>query len=447
MSSATTTEQRVLTLPAVDGLGGLGDEALLQRQREFAAARRVVDAGAARVAAEIERRSRRELGHSGLAQRAGAPTAARLLEVVAGVSPGEAVTMVAVGSLLDDAQSSGGGWLGEVVGAVESGDLSLAAAHAIRSGLGDPTSTVDEQTLERAAARLVAVAPEVPVRRLAADARALRDSLDTAGIAEREEQLRERRYLRITPQNDGMTRVQGLLDPESAAVVVAAFDQVTSPRRGGPRFVDPAAAERSRRIVDDPRSTDQLVADAFVDMVRIAGVADRGTVFAQKRPAVQVHVDLADLEAGTGSAEIEGQTAAVSIATARRIACGSGAIPILFGADGPLDVGRAQRTFTDRQRVALAARDGGCRWAECDRPPSWTEAHHVDEWERHRGRTDVDNGILLCRFHHLRVHNLGWRIVRRGAEFAAVPPPGSGRRELLLPTRSPHEQRRLARRE
>ena len=129
-----------------------------------------------------------------------------------------------------------------------------------------------------------------------------------------------------------------------------------------------------------------------VDMVRIAGAADTGSLFAQRRPAVQIHVAIADFENGRGEARFEGQSVAASISTARRIACGGASIPILFGTDGPLDVGRAQRTFTPRQRFALAARDGGCRWRGCDRPPSWTEAHHVDEWDRDRGPTDVANG-------------------------------------------------------
>jgi hypothetical protein len=437
MSSATLIDERHLVLPSVDGLGALSDDDLLQRQREFGYARRRVDAGSARVAAEIERRSRRELGQSGLAQRQGSPTATRLLEVVAGVSPGEAHNMVAVGALLDAGADPATAWLGGVAGAVESGELSLAAAQAIREGLGAPSATVDETALEGAAARLVSVAPDIPVRRLAADARALRDSLDVEGIAEREEAMRERRYLRMVLQNDGMTRVNGLLDPESAAIVAAAFQPIAAPRQGGPRFVDPAAVTRARRIAEDPRTTDQLVADAFVDMVRIAGAADSGTLFPQRRPAVQIHVALGDFESGRGEAKLEGQTVAMSIPTAQRIACGGGSIPILFGADGPLDVGRAQRTFTTRQRIALAARDGGCRWRGCDRPPSWTEAHHVDEWDRDRGPTDVANGILLCRFHHLHVHNLGWRIVRRGSDFIAVPPLGSGRTEVPLPTRNP----------
>ena len=60
---------------------------------------------------------------------------------------------------------------------------------------------------------------------------------------------------------------------------------------------------------------------------------------------------------------------------------------------------------------------------DCTRPPSWTEAHHIDHWARDGGRTDIADGVLLCRFHHMYVHNDGWRIVRRGAEYFAVPPP------------------------
>lgn len=348
MSSTPTLDQHFV-LPSVEGLDGRRDDELLALQRHYAAVRRLVDAGAARIAAAVERRSGRELGQSGLAQREGAPTAARLIEVVAGVSPGEAHSMVTVGAMLEAAGQPGTAYLDEVVGAVASGQLSLAAAQAIRDGLGAPTATVDETALTGAATRLVAVAPEVPVRRLAADARALRDSLDTAGIAEREEAMRQRRYLRFSPQNDGMTRVNGLL----------------------------------------------------------------------------------------GEAHIEGQTVAVSVATAQRMACSSGAVPILFGVDGPLDVGRTQRTFTERQRVALSARDFGCRWRGCYRPASWTEAHHADEWERDQGPTDCENGILLCRFHHMRVHNLGWRIIRRGGEFFASPPAGSGGSEIPLPSRNP----------
>jgi hypothetical protein len=212
---------------------------------------------------------------------------------------------------------------------------------------------------------------------------------------------------------------------------------VIAPRRGGPRFVDPVAVERAQRIDDDPRTTEQLLADAFVEMVRIAGAADEGKVFSQRRPAVQLQVDRAEFDSGCGGAHLEGQTVAVSMRTAHRWACACGRVPILFDGTDPIDVGRAQRTFTARQRIALAARDGGCRFPGCDRPPSWTEAHHADEWDEDDGPTDLINGILLCRFHHLMIHDQGWHIERRGSTFVAIPPPGSGHAELQMPSRNP----------
>ncbi|HEY8755920.1 MAG TPA: HNH endonuclease signature motif containing protein [Candidatus Dormibacteraeota bacterium] len=41
-------------------------------------------------------------------------------------------------------------------------------------------------------------------------------------------------------------------------------------------------------------------------------------------------------------------------------------------------------------RAALNFRDKGCRWPGCDRPASWTAAHHVIHWAQ-GGRTDLDN--------------------------------------------------------
>ncbi|HWH27283.1 MAG TPA: DUF222 domain-containing protein [Pseudolysinimonas sp.] len=418
-----------LVLPSTEGLEQLSAGELQARQREFAAAQRRVAGGAARVAAEIARRSAPELGHAGLAQKEGVRTPQQLIERLAGVSASEAHAMIHVGGLMATGSSA------PAVAAVESGELSVLAADAIRTGLGTPSEAIDANALAEAEALLVVAAPDLSVRRLAAEARAMRDALDVEGVAEREEVLRERRYLRLTPQVDGMTRVAGLLDPESAAIVTAAFDQITAPRRGGPRFVDPAAQERAQAIVDDPRTTDQLLADAFVEMVRIAGAADTGRMFTQRRPAVQIHVKLVDLNTGAGAAQLEGQSSASSIGTARRMACSAGAIPVLFDNGDVLNLGRSQRLFTDQQRIALAARDGGCRFPGCDRLPSWCEAHHIDEWTRDNGRTDVSRGVLLCRFHHMNVHNNGWTITRRAGKFFAVPPPHTGKPDLEMPPR------------
>lgn len=94
--------------------------------------------------------------------------------------------------------------------------------------------------------------------------------------------------------------------------------------------------------------------------------------------------------------------------------CDAGTIPVIHDEHGnPLDLGREARLYTPKQRIALAIRDGGCRIPGCDRPASYTEAHHIDPYAQ-GGRTDIDRGILLCRFHHMNLHHHGWRITRDG---------------------------------
>jgi hypothetical protein len=153
---------------------------------------------------------------------------------------------------------------------------------------------------------------------------------------------------------------------------------------------------------------------------------------------VRVHVTLADLDRRRGAATLEGQTASVSAETAERIGCAEGFLPLLFDGSDALDLGRTQRRYSARQRDVLAAIWGGCPIPGCDRPPSWTEAHHIDHWERDQGRTDVRDGILLCRHHHMWVHDIGARIVRtegdHGSEYALHVP---GDPPVVLETKNP----------
>ena len=190
---------------------------------------------------------------------------------------------------------------------------------------------------------------------------------------------------------------------------------------------------RAHAIVRDPRSTEQLALDALVEMVRIAAAADSGRVFGTRQPSVRVHVTLSELRRGTGVAHLEGQTTAVSVQAVERLGCSDGLLGIVFDADGTaLRHGRRRRLFTEKQRTVLAAIWGGCAAPDCDRPPSWTEAHHINEWRRDGGSTDVEDGILLCRHHHLLVHNNGWRVRRRGSDYLLEPPPRDAVRGAAL---------------
>ncbi|MFM9878190.1 MAG: DUF222 domain-containing protein [Rhodoglobus sp.] len=445
MTTATLTPPPLVVsgVSAVSALElrALSDDALMQLQTTLAERRRLIDGESALVAAEITERSRHELGYAGLAQKTGMRTPEALVQQLTGISGTDARTLVRVGTLMAEHSAPSSperSWLRAVSTAVAAGRISLAAADAIRSGLGEPSESVSAARLAEGAASLVRDASSVTVERLAALARRLRDDIDEAGIAEREAQRRDRRFLTLTPLPDGMTRISGLLDPESAAVVVGAVDAITSPRRGGPRFV--AEGESAHEPTDDSRTIPQIMVDALVDLVRVATLADDGALLGGRRVAVRVHVAERDLVRKAGAGFVEGQLDAVSIETIQRHLCESGAIQVLFGGNGHLDLGREQRLYTSRQRLVLAARDGGCRWPGCERPPGWCEAHHINEWARDGGKTDIADGVLLCRHHHMLLHNNGWRIEREGTEYWLVPPAtgeGLGGERVAMPSKSP----------
>ena len=134
-------------------------------------------------------------------------------------------------------------------------------------------------------------------------------------------------------------------------------------------------------------------------------------------------VNARDLVAGTGAAWIDDTLTPVSTSTAREIVCDGGVrLQIASDRGEVLWEGYRERYFTPAQRRALAVRDGGCVGPGCLAPPSWCHAHHVVEWE-HGGRTDVDNGALLCSFHHHQLHSGGFRLrMTNGIPELLAPP-------------------------
>jgi Domain of unknown function (DUF222)/HNH endonuclease len=88
----------------------------------------------------------------------------------------------------------------------------------------------------------------------------------------------------------------------------------------------------------------------------------------------------------------------------------------------PLSVGRATRTIPSSIRTALVLRDRGCRFPGCDRPPAWTDGHHIIHWAD-GGPTELDNLVSLCRSHHRQVHEEGWRIHIVDGSAVVEPPP------------------------
>jgi len=402
----------------------LGDDAVLELARVAADEVRLAQLHVSLVAGEIARRSAPELGSEGLAQRTGHRTPDELVRITTGTRAADARTAVRVGAAMPDS--------------VLDGSVSVAVADAVRLGLGSPSAALTAEMLDAAAQQLFPRVTGLDADRAAREARAMRDDLDLLGLPEREEARRQQRSFRLGRRADGMGYAHWVLDPETFAIVSDVYDRVTSPRRVMPSFSTDGREGSNRDgsahdgdplglLADDDRSPEQRASDTMAELLRQGVAADPSQLLGDGPVGVRVIVAARALDSREGRGFLEGEPDAISMATVERQACSAGTVVLTVdgnaeNAGQPLNLGRERRLFSRAQRLALAARDGGCRWPGCERPPSWCEAHHIEHWQRDGGRTDVADGILLCRHHHLLAHNNGWEIRRDGPRYLLVPP-------------------------
>ena len=50
-----------------------------------------------------------------------------------------------------------------------------------------------------------------------------------------------------------------------------------------------------------------------------------------------------------------------------------------------------------------------------------------------RGKTDIQDGVLLCRHHHMLLHNNHWNIIRKNGEYYLRPPVSIDPEQVLRP--------------
>ncbi|MFE5410694.1 DUF222 domain-containing protein [Microbacterium sp. NPDC056569] len=454
------------SLPAV--IDALPDEVVEHILGDASDMRRCVDLVSVIAAGVAARRSSRDRGQGGMAAVRGHRTPAAMIQSITGGTAADAKRAVQVGASL--IEGTGAGAIADVTGETDAaaagepdtpappwheplrrarlhGGITSEQHDAIRRGLGEPPVDWSDigaagalrEVWSIAAEQLIAEAAAFPVEELRRRARAVRDSLDPVGAEQRFAARFAERGFRLYQDADGLWQGRITFDDEMALWVKSAMDAALRPRRGGARFMTEEERTAAKSLVDDDRTNEQLAYDLFVDLVRSGALAEASDVFGARQPGVRMVVvkdadgprDAASRMIAVGHAEDGGDPLPGSIID--RNICMNGTLEVTVDSCGnPLDLGREQRLFNIPQRKALAVRDGGCLWPGCCVPASYCEAHHCDHWLDDLGRTDIDRGILLCRFHHLLLHNKGWRITRNGlAPFILHPPTGQGDARVL----------------
>ena len=154
------------------------------------------------------------------------------------------------------------------------------------------------------------------------------------------------------------------------------------------------------------------LADALVQMASESLASDAD----HDRATLMVRTDIPTLLGVEGATQAklgDGTTVpsdtTITNETLRRLACDARIqLVVEDPVDGVIGIGRTSRTIPQWLARIVRARDGGCRFPQCERT-LWLQVHHLKHWAD-GGPTDLDNLITLCGFHHRLIHNDGWRI-------------------------------------
>jgi hypothetical protein len=258
----------------------------------------------------------------------------------------------------------------------------------------------------REEAKLLEVARTMDPGQFTGVAKSFEHRVDAEAALSEANRAYRRRYLHISEPQDGAVRLDGLLDAEGGATLKTALGALMKPSK------------------NDDRSSGQRQADALVELCRRQLTGKGLPDVAGQRPHLIIRAS-AEVVAGLPGAPAgrleSGGT--IHAETVRRFACDS-AITLITGR-GELEheISHASRTISAKLRRKLEARDDRCVFEGCDMPGRWTDGHHLIHWAD-GGPTTLENLALLCRRHHTRVHEEGWRLKRRDdGGYTAIPPP------------------------
>jgi hypothetical protein len=214
-------------------------------------------------------------------------------------------------------------------------------------------------------------------------------------ISKQEAQERRReRWAEIQVDKDnGIYYLTAELPDESGAKVKAAIDKVAQKMPEDPSMpFTPIGVKRADALV-------ALITDNFSNYVSAKS----------SKPLIVVHVDAEELDKQDGTAEIEGGPM-VSVDNLRQISCDAMMQKVIHDEAGiPVSRGRTQRTADETQLRELLRLYGCCQFPGCQSTHG-LQAHHVEEWKRDEGPTDIINLILLCATHHFLIHKKGWKV-------------------------------------
>ncbi len=289
------------------------------------------------------------------------------------------------------------------------GDISARHAAVIEKTLTDLPDPVQDQHGQQIEGDLVDYATRFDPTHLALLARRMSDIYDPDGVVEDDDKARRRRDLSLRKRADGSGRLDGDLTPECTERLECIFDSLAAPH----------PAKNGEK---DPRTAGQRRHDALLAALEAAQRAGKIPTAGGISATIVVTMDWEAYLTGRGLA-CTGHGSLVPASQA--LHWGGGDIRLLAVAMNSMNeitaYSTAHRLFTENQRLAITARDGGCSFPNCPAPPGWCQTHHVNP-HSDGGATTVANGTLVCGHHHREHQKQGWTCTMTNGQPHWTPP-------------------------
>ncbi len=348
----------------------------------------------------------RALDASGLAKASGASSTGAMLAGVFGGDRRAADGMVKMGKALESAGQTEAAFAKGVIGEAQASIIARAVA-------GLPVDTTAEQK-QRCEKTLIGDAGRFSLKDLRS--RSMRitdehmppdevDQIENDTLKQRETEAWRRAEFWLINDGDGTCRGAFRIPEAQADMLLAAVRAISAPKRDHLHDDTPAAESYYDTNIGHCHRLGMGFAELCGHLPgdRLPGKGGLGAT-------LMVRLDYDTLLQGIKAATLSTGTR-ISASQVRLMACNVGIIPQVFnGKSLPLDHGHEQRIFTKAQKQGLAGRDGGCTFPECDRPPEECEGHHWRQPWSHGATTRLDDGVLICPFHHRTIHTVDWAI-------------------------------------
>jgi HNH endonuclease len=253
-----------------------------------------------------------------------------------------------------------------------------------------------------------------------------------------DEAARVQRRLTWRLEEDGSLSGTFRLPPLQGAVLLKALRAACADLAGGaddrsagvsaetPAAADaPAADAAAVRTSSDLADGLVAVAESFL-AAQVAGADDAEIYQVVVHAGTSVLTEPAAPAADPARCHVE-DGPAISVSTAQMIGCTAALSWMTHGDGGAvLALGRRRRRPSSAIRRAARERDHGrCRFPGCE--SRRVDLHHIQHWVN-GGRTDLENLISLCPYHHKVVHDRGYLIAAppgSGEDFAFYRPDGT----------------------